>query len=250
VSVAARKLLLSTLVAIFVAQTWLVYSDPKGRRDVLSEEARRGQAVWRSHNCQSCHQLYGFGGFLGPDLTNAIGALSAERLASILTDGAGQMPAFRFDDGEQRALAAFLEEIDATGVSQPKLGEAVPPAELLRQLSETEEPLPEEVARGREIVLAQACISCHLPNEESLNRSTDLTTLVTSVERERVLEILRDGIPAKGMPRLALDGADGEAVLAFLGWLHENGEDVRARFENLPTTTSLELSGVPWFEYE
>ena len=92
--VPARKLLIFCLVAIFAVQTWLVYSDPAGKDATLSPLASAGQTVWRENNCQSCHQLFGFGGFLGPDLTNAIGALSTERLDSVLTIGSGQMPAF------------------------------------------------------------------------------------------------------------------------------------------------------------
>ncbi|MCH7870146.1 MAG: c-type cytochrome, partial [Planctomycetes bacterium] len=32
--------------------------------------AKSGLAIWRENNCQACHQIYGYGGFLGPDLTN------------------------------------------------------------------------------------------------------------------------------------------------------------------------------------
>lgn len=246
----ARQLLLSFLVACFAAQTWLVYSDPAGTEAVLSEEAAAGQTVWRENNCQSCHQLYGFGGFLGPDLTNAIDGLSPERLESILTVGSGQMPAFQLEADARAALTTYLQEIDATGVSQPKLGEAVPPAELLRQLVETGEELPADVARGWEIASSQNCIACHLPNEQSLHLSTDLTTIVESVARERLFEILHDGIPGKAMPRLALSPADCEAVLAFLIWMNERGDEIRGRFENLSTTGELRLLELPWFEYE
>lgn len=250
VSIRARQLLLSFLVAIFAAQTWLVYSDPAGTKDSLSERAAEGQAIWRAHNCQACHQLFGFGGFLGPDLTNAIDGLSPERLESVLTVGSGQMPALHLEPDARAALETYLREIDATGVSQPKLGEAVPPAELLRQLVETGEELPADVARGWEIAKAQSCISCHLPNEQSLHLSTDLTTIVETVERERLFEILHDGIPGKAMPRLALPPADCEAVLAFLAWMNEHGGGIRARFENLATSAELDLSKISWFEYE
>lgn len=248
-NVFARKVLLSLLVVVFALQTWLVYSDPTGRQQVLSQRALEGQAVWRENNCQSCHQLYGYGGFLGPDLTNSIDGLSPERMESILTAGAGQMPAFHLGPDAREALTVFLREIDATGVSQPRMGEVVPPAELLRQIVESDAELSAEVARGWEIAQAQACISCHRPNEQSLHLSTDLTTMVESVERERLFEILHDGIPGTAMPRLALPPEDCEAMLAFLTWMNEHGEEIRVRFQALKTSAELVLSDVPWFEY-
>ena len=29
-----------------------------------------GKLIWQKYNCQSCHQIYSLGGYLGPDLTN------------------------------------------------------------------------------------------------------------------------------------------------------------------------------------
>ena len=249
-SIRARQILIAALVAAFIAQTWLVYSDPIGTRDSLSPHALEGQAVWRENNCQSCHQLYGFGGFLGPDLTNAIGELSAERLSSLLSVGLGQMPAFHLTNEEQSAIATFLKEIDATGVSQPKLGEAIQPRALLRQLVESEPPLPADAARGWEIAQAQDCINCHQPNLASVHLATDLTTIVETVPRERLFEILRDGIPGKAMPRLALSSDDCKATLAFLDWLNERGSGIRRRFGAQATADGLSLSQIPWFEFE
>jgi nitric oxide reductase subunit C len=238
------------LVACFVFQTWLVYADPAGTEYRLSAEAIEGQDIWRRKNCQSCHQLFGFGGFLGPDLTNAMGALSEERLDSILTVGAGQMPAFHLDGEQQGALRVYLTEMDMTGKGQPLLGEVLAPAELLSQLTETAAGLASDVQRGREIVLAQNCIACHLPNEQSLQRSADLTTLVSLSGHDKILTVLHDGVAGTAMPRLGLSPADGEAVFAFLGWLQENGDGIRSRFQNLATSSELRLSRVPWFEYE
>ncbi|MDP6410189.1 MAG: c-type cytochrome [Planctomycetota bacterium] len=248
--VRTRQLLLAVLVAIFGLQTWRVYSDPSGRRRSLSPVASDGQAIWREHNCQSCHQLYGFGGFLGPDLTNTVVEISSERLASILTVGAGQMPAFHLDEPAREAVAIFLREIDATGVSQPVLGEVVPPAELLRDLVEAGGELDPDVARGWEIADAQGCIGCHLPNGQSLHRAADLTKIAGSVEHSRLFGVLREGIAGTAMPRLALSDADCEAVLAFLDWLGEHGEGIRARFASLATSDQLLLSEIPWFEFE
>ena len=85
-----RKILLVSLVLVFFVQTWFVYSDEAGRATpALSAEAARGRELWHEHNCQSCHQIHGFGGFLGPDLTNATLRLTDARLEAVLTGGAG-----------------------------------------------------------------------------------------------------------------------------------------------------------------
>lgn len=65
----AKRVLPTLLVATFAIQTALVYSDE--RADGLSEPAIRGRELWYANACQVCHQVYGNGGFLGPDLTNA-----------------------------------------------------------------------------------------------------------------------------------------------------------------------------------
>ncbi|MHC4841723.1 MAG: c-type cytochrome, partial [Planctomycetota bacterium] len=94
-----RIALMATLVACFATQTYLVYSDPTGEQnEALSEQALAGREIWLGKNCQSCHQLYGFGGFLGPDLTNAAPRLEQNRLKELLTVGSRQMPAFNLSD--------------------------------------------------------------------------------------------------------------------------------------------------------
>ena len=97
------------LVAAFAAQTTLVYLDDAASTfETLTEEAVRGRRLWHKHNCQSCHQIHGFGGFLGPDLTNAAQRLTDERLEEVLTVGVAQMPAFHLNEDERLDLAIFL----------------------------------------------------------------------------------------------------------------------------------------------
>jgi len=250
VSVRARQVLLFILCCAFAAQTWLVYADPEGTKHSLSPIALEGQEIWRENNCQSCHQLFGFGGFLGPDLTNSIKDLSPERLTSILTEGLGQMPAFELDADEQHRIVVFLEELDATGISQPKLGELVSPAELLSQVFSSEAEMPAEVVRGAELLESQGCIGCHLPNKESLHLSTDLTLITDSRTVEEVQAILHDGIEGTAMPRLSMSAEDAAAVWACMVWMNERGDAIRGRFSSLATSEGIDLTELPWFEYE
>ncbi len=80
-----KKVMLTCLVAAFGVQTVLVYTDE--RQDPLSDIELRGRALWHENACQVCHQIYGQGGFLGPDLTNVASRLEDSRLESLLTVG-------------------------------------------------------------------------------------------------------------------------------------------------------------------
>ncbi len=79
-----------------------------------------GKNIWQEKNCASCHQLYGLGGHLGPDLTNVASKRHKEYIKSFLKTGTKVMPNFNLSDSEINALLAFFEYIDKTGSSDPK----------------------------------------------------------------------------------------------------------------------------------
>ena len=249
----SRRLLMFSLVLAFCVQTWMVYADPAGRVTPLSAEAARGREIWHIENCQSCHQLYGFGGFLGPDLTNAAERLTAARLEAILTVGAGQMPAFELGADERDAIAAFLTEVHATGVGQLQpLRSFDAPETLVRAVDAATAggaALEGAEARGRDVLLAQKCLGCHLPNPVSEKEAADLTGLVGRLGTGGVSGILSTGIPAKGMPRFDLAPEEHDALLSFLAWLSRNAETVRTVFADAAPQRD-EARGLPWFEYE
>ncbi len=249
-----RKQLLVTLVLVFFVQTWLVYSDPAGRATPpLSAQAAHGRRVWLRHNCQSCHQIHGFGGFLGPDLTNASERLTRARVDAVLTQGAAQMPAFALDEEERRAVEQFLAELHETGVGQlpairgfdsvSVLGDAIASA------VQAGGALSDRQAAGRDVLLAQKCLGCHLPNPATEHRGTNLTQVIKKLGRSGVAGMLRTGIPSKGMPRFELPPGDRDDLLAFLEWLAANAEVVERVFVEA-TPKDGESSGLPWFEYQ
>jgi len=243
------------LVAAFVIQTWLVYSDPAGRQTPpLSELADRGQQIWLDHNCQSCHQIYGFGGFLGPDLTNAISSLTDARLRTILTEGAGRMPAFELNDGERDALKQFLVELDRTGVSQARQQQPIPTGELLDHLVEKATAggavLTTKQMSGLVVVRREKCVACHLPNFSSPVRAPDLSTAVERLGREKILSVLVDGVQGTVMPRFDMPVAEREAVAAFLAWMGLHQQEVARVFEGTHKDKDKESISIPWFEFE
>lgn len=105
------------LVLTYCCYSMLIYAYSAKSEEKPNSIALAGFAIWQSKNCQACHQLYGLGGYLGPDLTNIIsdstkGALYA---ASFIRTGTDKMPNFNFTDPEVDKLIAFLSWVDKSG---------------------------------------------------------------------------------------------------------------------------------------
>lgn len=83
------------------------------------ELSNKGRLVWQQNNCHTCHQLYGLGGYLGPDLTNVFSRTGENELyiKGIITSGVKQMPAFNLNEKEMKALISFLKNIDTSGTA-------------------------------------------------------------------------------------------------------------------------------------
>lgn len=115
-----KKILFVILFFSFIIQTFLIYTDNKGNNK-MSKKELRGLNIWKKNNCQVCHQLYGFGGFLGSDLTNKIKIYNEIQLENLLQSNIKQMPIIKLSKKEINYLYNFLNFIDKTGISQLKL---------------------------------------------------------------------------------------------------------------------------------
>ncbi len=63
--------MLAILIIAFSYYNFTIYTSKSNYGKVhLSQKGIRGEDIWLKNNCNSCHQLYGLGGYLGPDLTN------------------------------------------------------------------------------------------------------------------------------------------------------------------------------------
>lgn len=113
------RLIWSLLFMLFAAYTVLVYvaGDPSPP-DPITASATRGRATWHALNCQACHQLYGLGGYMGPDLTNVHSAKGAARIRTFVRFGTGRMPAHALSETELDDLVGFLEWVDKSGLSR------------------------------------------------------------------------------------------------------------------------------------
>lgn len=65
-----------------------------------------------SQNCESCHGALGTGGHVGPDLQKSSIAEDVDQVRDRVTNGAGQMPAFKgtLSDDEIDAVATYVAD--------------------------------------------------------------------------------------------------------------------------------------------
>jgi len=249
----SKKTLITVLVACFALQTGLVYSDD--RHNPLSESAVKGRQIFHKEACQVCHQLYGQGGFLGPDLTNAASRVDQARLVSLLTVGSGQMPAFHLDEDQISDVRAFLEEIDRPdlGVGQLRLGDAqegMGPQAAFERTVRNEAPAG-PVAVGFEAFASGICATCHVPFQTSMVNAPDLSTAVERWDERALHEVLTAGRPERGMPPPvpAFTEAQREGLIAYFSWLNQNRDDLVAQTQRLVSARATDWSRLPWWEY-
>ncbi len=242
------------LFTAFFAQTGLVYFDPRHAEVAapLSPAAQRGLAIWRANNCQVCHQIHGFGGFLGPDLTNLLSRRPEEDFTDVLVEGRRQMPAFGFDEEQREAIMAFLSEVDRTGLAIPQLTAVRRDADLARlipdSLEAAGETAPPAVLRGDALLRANACGACHVPFAVGLRGAPDPTTMMSRTSR---IEAKRAILESKGiMPAFPhLSEREVEEMIEALEWMSARRRELGIFVSQREKGTDFRWSAVPWFEY-
>ena len=115
-----RIFIFSALLCLFFIYSGFIYTSGtiEANADArFSESAKQGKLLWHKNNCTSCHQLYGLGGYLGPDLTNIISDENkgAAFTKAMLLSGTQQMPKFDFTKEELNQLVDFLSMVDKSG---------------------------------------------------------------------------------------------------------------------------------------
>lgn len=117
-----KQLIFGTLVFSFFIYSFTVYTSgtytDKGE-NLISEKTKNGKILFQENNCIACHQIYGLGGYMGPDITNVISASGKGPIyaKAFLQVGSAKMPNFNFNDKEIEALVSYLTYIDKTGIS-------------------------------------------------------------------------------------------------------------------------------------
>ena len=122
-----RRWLFIGLIASFFIYSANVYTlGTPGPHNLptADENVFRGQDLYRAYNCTACHQIYGLGGYMGPDLTNIINNpdLGPDYARLFIEEGTDRMPNFNLNSDEVDDLIAFLEYAGAAGNHIPQKG--------------------------------------------------------------------------------------------------------------------------------
>jgi nitric oxide reductase subunit C len=108
-----------SLMTLFFIYSAIVYTS--GTETVatkMNDSAIEGKLLFQKHNCTACHQLYGLGGYLGPELTTVLSQPGRELYArAILQTGTQRMPNFKLSERDINCIVEFLKYVDATAVT-------------------------------------------------------------------------------------------------------------------------------------
>jgi nitric oxide reductase subunit C len=109
-----------TLFISYLGYSLLVYTRGTESPVVVpraeQEEVAKGKLLFQQYNCIACHQVYGLGGYLGPELTTAWSDKNRgeQYMRAILASGGSRMPNFHLPAHEIESLLSYLKYIDAT----------------------------------------------------------------------------------------------------------------------------------------
>ena len=112
-----------SLFVTYLVYSIVVYTKGTEKNIVVSSDElvkiKTGSRLFQQYNCTSCHQLYGLGGYLGPELTTAYSdpARGELYMKAFLKAGGIRMPNYHFKDGEINALISFLKYVDESAIT-------------------------------------------------------------------------------------------------------------------------------------
>ena len=88
----------------------------------MNKEEVQGKLLFQKHNCTACHQLYGLGGYLGPELTTLMSQQGKGEIYAdaILKFGTEKMPNFHLNEMERKQLIAYFKYVDSTAITYKK----------------------------------------------------------------------------------------------------------------------------------
>lgn len=123
--------MLRIVLFLFLFITYVIYSAvvySKGTETAVypdtaeSQKINQGKILYQHYNCTACHQIYGLGGYLGPELTTAQSDPNRGEnyMKALLKGGGPRMPNFHFTDEEITAVISYLKYVDATAVTYKK----------------------------------------------------------------------------------------------------------------------------------
>lgn len=116
-----KRIIYLSLIISFTFYSFSIYTwSSRPNHRLNTSLAQQGKFVFQENNCIACHQLYGLGGYIGPDLTNTYSAKGKEYMKVVITYGMGNMPKLNLTELEINALVEFLKSVDSSGISPYK----------------------------------------------------------------------------------------------------------------------------------
>ena len=107
------------LLIVFLSYSSFIYLYlPENK--VHSPAADQGKMVWQKYNCGACHQVYGLGGYLGPDLTNVLSRRDSSYISALIKHGTEVMPVLGASDEEISSLIEYFKALDKSGTADPR----------------------------------------------------------------------------------------------------------------------------------
>ncbi len=116
----AKRSIFWLLIMAFASYSYLVYNagtEYDRGKSFYSESAKDGKLVFQEYNCIACHQIYGLGGYMGPDLTNVMTAPGKGRpfAEAFIRSGTAKMPRFDMSDSALVHLLDYLQYVGEAG---------------------------------------------------------------------------------------------------------------------------------------
>ena len=114
------RIVMAVYCTAFAVYSWDVYTAGTDAPHVMpmTEQARLGQDLFQQNNCIACHQFYGLGGYMGPDLTNFVSNRGPAATAigrAFIVNGTATMPNLGLDESQADAILEYLAFVDQTG---------------------------------------------------------------------------------------------------------------------------------------
>jgi alcohol dehydrogenase (cytochrome c) len=103
---------------------------------------------------------------------------------------------------------------------------------------------PVQAQESGRSIFESRCGVCHGADGNGGEFASSIVTRVAALRDAELANIIRSGVPGRGMPPVALTGAELTAVLAHLHTLRPSGPTRRERTIRLPLTSGESLEGV------
>lgn len=115
-----KVIIVTLLLTAFSFYSAFLYTGLPVKDYSINQEASSGKLVWQQYNCTACHQIYGLGGYLGPDITNVYSVRGPDYIRSIMKNGTDIMPNLHLSEQELNNLITYLKTIDNSGISDSR----------------------------------------------------------------------------------------------------------------------------------